>query len=115
MDLSIPKLTLQPFVENAIYHGLQNSRNGRIGIIGICDGEFGILRVEDNGSGFEVSQINLESQKKKHNSESYAISNVVSRLKLCFGPEYGVQIESKVGEGTSVYIRLPMKGRNSER
>lgn len=115
MEWQIPKLTLQPFVENAIYHGLQNSRNGRIRITGTCDGESGILSVEDNGSGFDVSRINPESRKKKHNAESYAISNVVSRLKLCFGPEYGVQIESLLGEGTTVYIRLPMKGKDSER
>ena len=107
MEALIPKLTLQPIVENAIYHGLKNrNAEGKIVLWETHDAQTIRICVEDNGEGFAEKQSSSTVRRKQ--GEGYAISNVVSRLKLCFGAEYNLEIDSKPGCGTRVYIKIPM-------
>ena len=113
-DCLIPKLTLQPLVENAIYHGLKNGgRDGKIEIRERHDGETIILTVSDNGDGFNVTA----SQQRGAQDHGYGISNVQSSIQSCFGAAYGVYIQSQPGKGTTVFIRIPIhrRGENGER
>lgn len=108
----IPKITVQPIVENALYHGIKNKRGkGMISITGeICDNDV-ILRVKDNGIGMEPDQ--LERIRKAMlgasggEPEGYGLYNVNERIRLKFGEAYGLSVDSTYGEGTEVSIRLP--------
>lgn len=110
---TIPKITLQPLVENALYHGIKNKRGGgRISITGQRTEDGFILTVSDNGIG--MSEERLNEVKKSLNEKSleetdiYGVYNVNERIKLAFGEKYGLQIESKYGEGTVISVMLPM-------
>ena len=111
LDCLVPKLTLQPFLENAIYHGLKNGgRDGLIEIRERHDDKNIILSISDNGEGFDTSV----PRKPTANGRGYGISNIHSSIKSFFGAEYGVSIKSAPGEGTTVFIRLPIRRRNTE-
>lgn len=102
----VPKLFLQPFVENAIIHGFDDiMENGQILIEGLIRDGKRIFIVYDNGKGMDAS--NIMKQKVK-TSDSIGIKNVDSRIKLLFGDEYGVNITSEPGRGTRVEIILPI-------
>ena len=128
----IPKMTLQPLVENAIYHGLKNKADwGKITITGyIVDGDNVELKVIDDGIGMPKEELEkirhlLESDEdnKERQLEESAITNhdstrggshfgmysVASRIKLYFGKEYGTVIKSSPGAGTSVTVKIPLK------
>lgn len=131
----IPKLTLQPLVENALYHGLKLKRGlGHISVTGMRDGRDLVLTVTDDGAGMseerllEVqrmlklhpdfqseSQTSLENQKEEKQQKEqeksgrvgFGVMTVHERLQLLFGVEYGLTIESVQGEGTRVTVRIP--------
>jgi two-component system, sensor histidine kinase YesM len=117
----IPKLILQPFVENAIIHGLEE-KVGK-GIIKICYSrteKLLLITLEDNGIGIEEEKLNqinatLNSVTKMSSAEAskggIAIKNVNNRIKLLFGERYGVKLRSIQGFGTSVDIVLPLIDR----
>lgn len=102
-----PNLILQPLIENAIDHGidLKTEGRGKITIRGWSEGEIMYLSVEDNGVGMdeEVAQ-NILTQKSK----GYGVRNVNERIKLTYGAEYGLTIESKEGEGTKITVKIPV-------
>lgn len=108
-DAMIPKLTLQPLVENALYHGIKLKRaKGTIRITGTRQGDDVILRVEDNGVG--MSQERLEQLRQGMQSKKplgFGMSAVNQRLQLQFGTQYGLTIESREGTGTRVTARIP--------
>lgn len=108
----IVKLSLQPLVENAIYHGLKASRRpGFITISGRREQDTITLTVEDNGIGIKPDRID-EVMNAEANSSSFGgfgLSSVDQRLKTCFGQEYGISIESQDGEWTKVSIRVPFE------
>lgn len=104
----IPKLTLQPLVENALYHGIKLKRaKGLIRIKGWRDGECVMLEVSDNGIGMTKERLE-ELQNSIDNSEKigFGFSAVNQRLQLQFGKEYGMKVASTEGEGTTVTIRI---------
>lgn len=108
----IPKITLQPLVENALYHGIKNKRGqGRIEIGGREEEDRIVLFVRDNGIGMTAER--LEQVRKvllaEHESrtDSYGLYNVNERLRLKFGREYHLHIESAYGKGTVVEVYLP--------
>jgi two-component system sensor histidine kinase YesM len=114
LDCAMIKLTLQPIIENAIYHGLQPSlRKGVISIIGYAETETIVLKIKDNGVGMpravaeRVNQNFLQSSIKEN--ESIGLRNVNQRIKLVFGSEYGLRLASVEGEGTLVELRIPKK------
>jgi two-component system, sensor histidine kinase YesM len=110
------KLLLQPLVENAIYHGIKNKRGkGKI-VINVSE-EAGslFLSVMDTGSGIpnekvnEINEILHTVNSIEHKKSGYGLFNVNDRIKLVYGPEYGLLIESLYGEWTKVIIHLPLK------
>lgn len=108
----IPKLTIQPLVENALYHGIKNKRGpGKIIISGSGDKEFFVLKVEDNGIGIGEERLEQirEGMRNKVPAESeiYGLYNVNERIRLNFGENYGISITSEYGKGTIVSISLP--------
>jgi two-component system sensor histidine kinase YesM len=109
----IPKITLQPLIENALYHGIKNKRGkGKIMVSGRNEGGYCILTVEDNGIGMQESRLSEVIKginiKKNINKDFYGLYNVNERIQLKFGDEYGLRIHSIYGEGTRVEVYLPM-------
>lgn len=96
----IPKLILQPFVENSLLHGLHGRTGGTVLITGWEDDEGIHFSIEDNGRGMELGS---PAPGREHNG----IRNVHERIQLYFGDGYGVQLCSRSGLGTSVTLRLP--------
>ena len=106
-DIKILKIILQPIVENAIYHGIrQVDRNGLISVNAKREGKDIIFTVRDNGDGFDLSLLQKEKSTKDIKLGGVGIKNVDKRIKLYYGEEYGVNIESIIGSGTTVYIRV---------
>lgn len=108
----IPKITLQPLVENALYHGIKNKRRmGKITITGLREEDNVIIVVKDNGVGMtkeRVEEVLGEfEQNKKEQKNFYGLFNVNERLRLYFGEEYGLDISSKYLEGTIITVCLP--------
>lgn len=108
----ILKLTLQPLVENSLYHGLKYKRaKGYIHINGEKDGDLIRFTVRDNGIGMdeeELSRIRNEIEKPCQETEKgFGLANVNERIRMHFGNEYGMKIESKKGKGTIVEIIIP--------
>lgn len=101
----VPKLFLQPFVENAIYHGFQNmDQGGVIRITARLKGDDAVFTVEDNGAGIEQERIaEIVNREQSH----IGVSNVDKRIKLLFGMKYGVTLASAPDKGTVVTIILP--------
>lgn len=108
----ILKLTLQPVVENALYHGIKYKRaKGCIHIHGEKEGDLIRLTVRDDGVGMdeaELSQLRREIQRPcKETEKGFGLANVNERIHMYFGPEYGMDIQSEKGKGTTVEIVIP--------
>jgi len=111
-DYKIPKLTVQPVVENALYHGIKNKRGG--GTIKITAEEkpdFFTIVVEDDGKGMSEERLR-EVRKAIRESATeqnvvYGLYNVNERIRLNYGEGYGLHLESILDKGTRVVIRLP--------
>jgi two-component system sensor histidine kinase YesM len=107
---TIVKLTLQPIVENAIYHGIKKGdRPGVIHISGYSSDEDIYLYVEDNGTGIEeckLDEIREGLSSKKTVQVGFGIVNVHRRLQMTYGPEYGLQYDSEPDKGTIVTVRI---------
>ena len=111
--VEIVKLTLQPLVENAIYHGLKYKESkGNLDIRGFADGKDAVITIRDDGIGMEEQTLAhiFDETEKEHKSNGVGVSNVQKRLQLYFGPEYGISYESKRGEGTMAIVRIPLDG-----
>lgn len=107
------RIILQPIVENAIYHGIKHlSNRGEILVYGEIVNDIVELYVEDNGLGMkgeEVEQLNRNMQCDIIKESAHiGITNVNQRLKLYFGEEFGILIDSREGIGTKVKIRFPV-------
>lgn len=116
----LPKLTLQPIVENAIYHGLEEKMGqGKIRITAFANDQRTVITIADNGVGIpedtltqlrdrldESSPLPAGSQGRTRNT-GIALHNVNRRLKLMYGPASGLSINSSPGFGTDVEITLP--------
>lgn len=109
------KILLQPFIENAIYHGIRSMYgmgDGLIAIRGRQSGEHIIFEVEDNGRGMSQEQLGklLINQEEDSRHQGIGIRNVNERIKLYFGHEYGIHIRSEIEEGTCITIVIPKLG-----
>ncbi len=114
----LPKLILQPLVENAIYHGIKQKRGG--GTIRIT-GSFGNqespmlkLTVEDNGAGIgeeKLAQLKnrLENPQMLEDKQSFGLFYVAQRIQLCYGENQSIALDSTEGKGTTVIVMLPLK------
>lgn len=108
----VPKLILQPLVENAITHGIdKRTEPGEIRVS--LEKQKNLLRitVEDNGAGADPATVNrmLKDSEVSHNV--FALKNIDRRIKLCYGDSYGLQFDSVPGEGTVVTILIPLEAK----
>lgn len=106
----VPKLVLQPIVENAVIHGVRDMDDGYIKIW--AEGNAGELRlfVQDNGRGMDTPRDGaLGFGVSGRPGEHLGLFNVDSILRLHFGDEYGLSVRSAPSEGCLVMVRLPMK------
>ncbi|MBQ5422633.1 MAG: histidine kinase, partial [Clostridiales bacterium] len=107
----LPKLTLQPLVENAIYHGLKPKRGkGLISVTGRPDGDNVILEVRDTGAGMDSEQLAaLRSKISNEDTTSFGLVSAYKRLRLLYGDDFNFDVVSAAGEGTTIKIRFPGK------
>ncbi|MCI0529209.1 MAG: sensor histidine kinase, partial [Nitrospira sp.] len=114
----ILKLTLQPLVENALYHGIKNKRNGGVIIVQAkrTDQNEILLEVQDNGIGFTPyklariqTEINADSDEITLKESGFGLENVNKRIKLYYGKQYGLSLNSQYQEGTRVILTIPLK------
>ena len=108
----VPKYSIQTIVENSIYHGAEPlSKSTTVTIQAHEDGDGLIIIIQDNGIGIPEQKLKLiQSQIEQPDleGENFGIHNLSLQIRLKFGDDYGVRIESVYGEGTLVYIRVPM-------
>lgn len=123
----IPRLIIQPVVENAIFHGLEEKlEGGKVIIEVIVTDQNLILTISDNGKGMDskkLKELNARIQSKnmdleedeKHDQRntSIALPNIHKRIQLLFGEEYGVNVYSTVGQGTDVEITVPVNDKRN--
>ena len=112
-NLLVLRFILQPILENAINHGLAGSlsKQEKIMIRSYLEEEKLILTIEDNGNGMtkeQIRQIMQEKTEKQKHFNGIGIPNVMERIRLFFGEEYGLRYESEVGEFTRVIFTLPV-------
>lgn len=102
------KITLQPIIENAIYHGINRMVDeGEIRIRIYGEGDDIVFSVSDNGVGMSKEQCGSILKSEPGDQTGIGIKNVNDRIKIYFGEEYGITIESEPDEGTCVSIRMP--------
>lgn len=118
LTLMVPKLILQPLVENAIYHGIKTKRGGGTITISahVRNQDELIFRIKDNGGGIPPDKLRdlkstLETTAKEIKQKSFGLFYIKERIQLSYGYEYGISIDSVVGEYTMVTINLPVNGR----
>jgi len=109
---SILKMTLQPIVENSLYHGIKCKRGkGTINVRGYRDGDKIILTVEDDGVGMDEELLNKLrkdiNRPCKETENGFGLANVNERIHVNFGYEYGMNIDSQAGKGTAIRITIP--------
>ena len=108
-SVRMPKLTLQPLVENALYHGVKLKRAaGHISVTGHLEGDDIVLEVKDDGAGMTEDRL-AQIRKSLASGErvGFGLTTVHERLQLFFGPDYGLSVESTEGGGTTVTARIP--------
>ena len=112
-QLMIPKMILQPFIENAFFHGFPEGQNGEIFVCVREKAEKLIVEIIDNGVGMDERQVNeLENGTSRRKSEHFTgigINNIRDRLKLIYENQYELKIKSSLGEGTTVTVVLPIQ------
>jgi two-component system sensor histidine kinase YesM len=108
-DILVPKIILQPVVENALKHGLYQKRSkGRLNIRIYRTEDDIFMEVTDDGAGFDKNK--LENKEKETASRNgYGLKNVDERLRLEYGSSYGLEIESELGVGTKVVLKLRIR------
>lgn len=118
-DFFIPKMTLQPLVENAMVHGLEKvNRKGMLTIRMYATEKRVTIIISDNGVGMDIAQLDdmnrrmeqmllVGSRKGKGSHNSIAVTNVNARIKITFGEEYGIRYRSMAGEGTDAVVSIP--------
>jgi two-component system, sensor histidine kinase YesM len=119
---TVLKLILQPLVENAIYHGIKNKREGGTIVVRARPNNANEVRleVEDNGIGFEPNklaqiQVELADNSGEFKPESgFGLGNVNHRIKLYYGMQYGLSIRSKYQSGTCVMFIIPARIADAE-
>ena len=125
LQCKLPKLTLQPIVENSIYHGIERKIGKGHLVIRISASEERLyIRISDDGQGMTDAKLKELNEKlrrlgdetddpekdgeKKQTRGGIAVVNVNRRIKLLFGEEYGIHVYSKEGVGTDVVVGLPL-------
>lgn len=117
MDVKVPKLILQPLVENAIYHGIKYKEGkGTLLVEGSCTEQEIVLKVTDDGIGMEEEKLLKIFEKKETTmrKNGVGVQNVHERIQLYYGKAYGLSFFSVPGQGTTVEIHIPFtEGENN--
>lgn len=107
LQVEIPKIILQPIVENALYHGIRGlDRQGYIEVRAEAQDHQVMFTIQDNGDGFDAEALHLTPASKATKLGGVGIKNVDERIKLYYGPGYGITIHSSSSNGTIVQIRI---------
>lgn len=109
-QLACMNIILQPFVENSIMHGIAEDtglEECNIHLQAYLEGEKLVFVITDDGFGIEEEKLEQILSLDLSKGDGYGIKNINSRIKLCYGEEYGVSIESEEGQGTKVTITTP--------
>lgn len=110
-DCCTVKLIVQPLLENAIYYGVEGMDDeGEIHVVGYRDGDDVCIEVKDNGLGMPeemVKKLLTENEHVPKHGSGVGVINVHKRIRIRFGEQYGLEIESEPDEGTTVRIRIP--------
>lgn len=112
-DCIVPKLILQPIIENSIVHGMDGEISFiEVKIEGRVEGDDIVFRIRDNGKGIDADKINMmllvSESNNKNGFNGMGIKNVNERIKLYFGEQYGLYYLSNIENGTEVIMRLPV-------
>jgi len=115
LEHHIQKLTLQPIVENALYHGIKNKRGGgKISVHGHMSGDDVIeFTIRDNGIGMNEEKLGLlrdmiSGKVVQEDQRGFGMANVQKRIEMMYGSGYGMSVDSAYGEGTCVTVRIPV-------
>lgn len=116
LTVELPKLTLQPLVENALYHGVKLKRAmGCIYVVGRREGEDVLLQVTDDGPGITPERLEeLRAAMEGGKRVGFGLATVDERLRLLFGAGYGLKLSSRQGVGTTVTVRIPYQHEETE-
>lgn len=115
-----PKLILQPIIENAIYHGIEYMVDeGTIRIHVYQEGDNLVFQIKDNGLGMDEATVQKllftkDFVPEPHQGSGVGVRNVDERIKIRYGNDYGIWIESEIEEGTIVEIRIPFNGGDED-
>lgn len=111
LEIIIPKLILEPLVENAVIHGLEEKEGrGLILVSGRKQGDALVFKVKDTGVGMSKEQIERIRREETAAGTSHTglgLMTVHNRIQHLYGEAFGIQIESTLGEGTSITLTLP--------
>lgn len=108
---TLPRISIQPLVENAINHGLRNAHGEKkVWVRAFQEGEHLRITVEDNGVGISRQRMSeLLNDSGTEKGDSIGLSNIHSRMQMLYGKEFGVTIESEEGQGTKVSLHIPRR------
>jgi two-component system, LytTR family, sensor kinase len=113
LNVVVPFLALQPLVENAVRHGLAGRGGGSIDIVARDEGSDCAITVEDDGVGMDPELLRsgpadaLADAGSGNQSAHVGLTNVDHRLRAAFGDDYGLVVETALGAGTKVVMRVP--------
>ena len=112
MEYQIPKLTLQPLIENAVLHGIleKDDKTGTIVLTGWIEDTSIVLLISDDGVGIPSEKLSAILSGNGNNTSggtNIAVYNTHRRLQILYGPDYGLTYSSTPGSGTEVEIRIP--------
>ena len=114
----VPKLILQPLVENSIIHGLQDVlEEGMIVIAARREGDELVIEVSDNGAGLEQEEADRllreeKTDEQRRDRAHIGLKSIQKRIRILYGSPYGLELEGAPGSGTAVRLHLPYRGEN---
>jgi two-component system sensor histidine kinase YesM len=120
LEINIPRLLIQPLIENAVYHGIdRSSRTGIINLNVYTKEDILFIEVMDNGMGIDEEELRILNKNLSMDNDTYfrthvnkdrksiGMENVNRRIKLFYGERFGIKIESETGEYTKVVVSIP--------
>lgn len=107
LDYLIPKLILQPFIENSFFHAFHKTADGTITVLVWKEADDLVCEIADDGDGMAACADLPNTNRNRQLFSGIGVKNVHERIQLLYGTEYGVSITSETGQGTKVKLRLP--------
>lgn len=115
MDIPVPHLIMQPLVENALVHGLEaKPEGGTVTVRAYHEGDILLYIISDNGIGMDAMIKTKQLKSKASVHKIFALNNINERIKRRYSDDYGLQIESTIGLGTKVTVKMPIEGGEND-